>query len=354
MRRFTSFVRQNNRVLAVLLVPLVIVGLWALLTWHLEPQNAGDRQDVLVLLAQIVAGIVLAIGVWYTARRVAATEQAVEVSREGQITERFTRAIDQLGSGRMQIRLGGIYALERIARHSREDHWPIMEILTAFVRDKAAWKEGNGVPDGDPPRPPQDIQSALTVLGRRERSHETERSHEAEGQHLDLRNTDLRGADLSEAHLEGARLVMAHLEGALLTGTHLEGAWLDGAHLEGARLFGAHLEGAGLDRAHLEGARLFGAHLERAWLDGAHLERAWLDEAHLEDAWLDEAHLEGVDLSGVSGLTTQQLSLAFMDDKTRLPDDLEYDLAAHLERQRARSEKQAASPQEGEAGRPAG
>lgn len=36
--------------------------------------------------------------------------------------------------------LSGIYALERIAQDSKKDHWPIMEILTAYVRENAQWK----------------------------------------------------------------------------------------------------------------------------------------------------------------------------------------------------------------------
>ena len=54
-------------------------------------------------------------------------QEELSLTRQGQITERFTRAIDQLGHARTEIRLGGIYALERIARESEEDHWPIME-----------------------------------------------------------------------------------------------------------------------------------------------------------------------------------------------------------------------------------
>ena len=64
----------------------------------------------------------------------------LKIAQEGQITERFTRAvdqlgaIDQLGNPAIEIRLGGIYALERIANESEKDYWPIMEILTAYVR----------------------------------------------------------------------------------------------------------------------------------------------------------------------------------------------------------------------------
>ena len=86
-------------------------------------------------------------------RRVRATERTVEVAQEQQITERFTRAIEQLGNEQsMSMRLGGIYALERIAKDSERDHWQVMEVLTAYVRENARWEgevDGNMVPLSD-------------------------------------------------------------------------------------------------------------------------------------------------------------------------------------------------------------
>ena len=38
----------------------------------------------------------------------------------------------------MEIRLGGIYALERISMESEDYYWPIMEILTAYVRKNSS------------------------------------------------------------------------------------------------------------------------------------------------------------------------------------------------------------------------
>ena len=65
----------------------------------------------------------------------------------------------------MAIRLGGIYALERIAKDSEKDHGPIMEVLTAYVREKAPRKENHKPQAGE--KPPTDIQAILTVIGRR-------------------------------------------------------------------------------------------------------------------------------------------------------------------------------------------
>src|SRR3954454_8432510 len=88
----------------------------------------------------VLAGTLAAIGAYYTHRTFGLT-------RQGQITERFTRAVDQLGNRESRdVRLGGIYALERLARESRDDHGPIVEILTAYVREHA-------------PTPPEEVEA---------------------------------------------------------------------------------------------------------------------------------------------------------------------------------------------------
>ena len=40
------------------------------------------------------------------------------------MTDRYTKAIEQLGSDKLDVRIGGIYALERVARDSRETSPP--------------------------------------------------------------------------------------------------------------------------------------------------------------------------------------------------------------------------------------
>jgi hypothetical protein len=71
--------------------------------------------------------------------------------QEGNITDRFTRAIDQLGSVKQkqngavipnrEIRIGAVYALGEIAKESPKYHIPVMEVLSAYVRKNAIWDE---------------------------------------------------------------------------------------------------------------------------------------------------------------------------------------------------------------------
>ena len=273
-------------------------------------------------LTQIILGVLVLLALLFLGVRSLAKDRLAQVAEQGHIIERFTKAIDQLGARddqggpKLEIRLGAIYSLERIARESIRDHWSVMEVLTAYVRANAPWNlqptQPESVANEKPgpkaqPKPRIDVQAVLTVLGRRRRSRVREGNNR-----LDLTQTDLRGAQLAAAHLEGADLGSAHLEGADLGSAHLQGAQLPGAHLDGANLEHAHLEGAQLPGAHLDEANLERAHLEEADLGSAHLKRTKLNHAHLEWADLFNAHLEWADLSNAR-LQGTSLSHAHLD-----------------------------------------
>ena len=184
-------------------------------------------------LAQILGGLGLLYGLYLTQRRIVATEdnvrvaqENVRVAQEGQITERFTKAIAQLGDKEMAIRLGGIYALERIAKDSEKDHGPIMEVLTAYVREKAP-----RYPPAVDERLPTDIQAILTVIGRRETTGKNRGNAR-----LNLSKTQLVDAILPNANLSKVDLIQANLRWANLEGANLEKADLEGAVLTDADL----------------------------------------------------------------------------------------------------------------------
>ena len=192
----------------VALFAIVVALLLVFLDWYISPTKPGEKKDLVLAMAQILAGTALLSGLYFTWR-------TLQVNREGQITERFTRAIDQLGNKELDVRLGGIYGLERIARDSQDDHGPVMEVLTAYVREHAPWSPSSEEPEPsegeaaantprateDPSRrpttPTTDVQAALTVIGRRELDH-----GKYAYRHLDLALTDLRGAKLEGAKLE--------------------------------------------------------------------------------------------------------------------------------------------------------
>jgi hypothetical protein len=238
------------------------------------------------------------------------------LTQQGQITDRYTKAIEQLGSDKLDVRLGGIYALERIAKDSKQDHPTVVEVLSAFVREHsdpahtdtepstatvpstplqgdsepATERQSNAKQLARKPKPATDVRAALTVLGRLPSLPNVVRA--------DLSDAHLDGANLRGMNLSGFRFVEANLEGADLWGADLWGADLQGAYLARANLMRANLARANLLVGHLQGADLANANLARANLARADLWEADLARADLRGANLARAFLHGVELQG--------------------------------------------------------
>jgi hypothetical protein len=77
------------------------------------------------------------------------TTRTLELTEQGHITERYTKAIEQLGSDKLDVRLGGIYALERLAIDSERDHPTVVEVLGAFVREHSDSTDDSEHPSGE-------------------------------------------------------------------------------------------------------------------------------------------------------------------------------------------------------------
>ena len=214
--------------------------------------ETDNRIKIWTAVVQAAGGAALLVGLLFTARNLRATQVKLDIDRQGQLTNRFIQATGQLGAelegGRpnIEVRLGGIYALTRIASDWPKDYWPIADVLTAYVRHNARWEESSAAPAKLAPR--TDIQAILSVLGR---NHPPEAFNEH--RKLDLRNTDLRGAEFWDAHMEWTDFWGAHLEGAMFWGAVLRHAKFDHAQLTGANLRGAKLEEASLDEAGVAG-----------------------------------------------------------------------------------------------------
>jgi len=239
---------------------------------RLEDERLKLQNDVRIGLLQAVAGVAViaaVVATWQqldTDRR--QLRQQLEVAGQQQATDRFAQALDQLGSEQLDVRLGGIYGLERIAARSAaeataaggaytapgpadpppgwwasQDRVQVFEVLSAYVRT-TSHRPPVG-PAGGPTlqvRQP-DVHAAATVLVRR-----TVLDGDPA---LDLSGSVLPDASLGFAHLAGA-----DLRGTDLRGTSLQYADLVGAHLEQSLLCGTQFQSADLRDVRLTGARV--------------------------------------------------------------------------------------------------
>ncbi len=286
---------------------------------RVEAVNAARHTLIQAATGLVVIGGVVftAQGLWYTAQSLDASQRAQRTAEQGQIADRYTKAVEQLGAATMNVRLGGIYALERLAQDSPRDHQTVYDVLAAFVRERDRKPVDEKIQSSFTPA--ADTQAALTVIGRRNGTRDLSpldlsrsRLHGAFLDRADLRRANLFHADLSSADLNGADLT-----GADVNGTNLEDADLTGANLTRAIVHG-NLKGAHLDNANLTRADLRGGYLPEADLTGADLTGADLSEADLTGADLTGARLHGANLRSVRGITESEIrKVARVDAATR-------------------------------------
>lgn len=286
---------------AVLITVLVIlfiaiVGLFQLLGAFIgigsfagDGTGAAIRNIGLVLAALFGAPFL----VW---RSIVAQKQ-VNVAEQGQITDRINKAVEGLGavktvrelfqipryqkkngewkrdadgnpqpalrpdgmpivdresrertSPNLEVRIGAIYALERIAQDSLRDHIQIMEILCAYIRENA---QAKSLEASEPPfgraTPRTDIQVAINVVGRR--SNQQIDLEWQEEYRLDLRKTDLSGIDFQFKNFSAAMFHESRLEAAFFRECKLIGTQFFGALLNYSDFFQAELRGTIFDLA---------------------------------------------------------------------------------------------------------
>jgi hypothetical protein len=192
------------------------------------------------------------------------TRQTIQQGQQGQITDRYNAAITNLGSTSIEVRLGGVYALQRLMQDSPKDEFTVLAVLCAFVRNQAS-------PANKPSKsdPTTDILAALDVVAE---SRPLGKPIGCRLPSVDLAGVNLAEADLGRTDLSHADLVHTNFTAANLRAADLVGANLAGAYLGGADLAGADLRHADLTGANLRDAKLVGA----KWPKGFPVPKGWV------------------------------------------------------------------------------
>ena len=310
--RLPKFLREFRTGQVIALVAVIFgVGVsltcwqWGWLRSGNAESNGETLRNVSIILGAVIA---LFLAVW----RSKVAERQANTARRSLAYEQFQKGVEMIGSPVLSVRLGGIYALDHLAKEWWGHHVLVMRVLCAFVR--------NPPHDHDAPRP--DVQDAVSVIG--ERRNKDRIQIEKEADYLpDLSDANLRGlkmgtkigVKIGRMNFSGCNFEGADLSGATLRGCDLSGAWLYNAILRGVTLSGANLEKANLTdadiaevksavSANFTSASLLTADLSYANLQGAEFRHAALDGADLTGTVFIEGGLEA------KGLTQRQIDLA--------------------------------------------
>jgi hypothetical protein len=312
MRRY-----QNWIVFGV--VALLIVAELIVVRLILRPNGYDQRKDYIQIVATLAAGTILLGQFIVAGLNLAATDRNIELSRtiamqkadsdrEGQITERFTRAVDQLGSETLAIRLGGIFALERIAWDSARDHITIIELLVAYMQDRG-YEASKDQIEIDSLR--MRLQDPKLSVERREDLEEEERSllDVRWSAHQDLRSIieviGRRNLEYEKIYAPGLNFSGIPLDG-LIFSNHFERAGFFGSTLRQVSFHFTRLDGANFNNVRMEsGVYFIGVSLNGADFTGALIENT--------------VFFHDTDLSNTIGLTQWHIDRCSFSGKVTLP-----------------------------------
>ena len=326
---------------------------------HAPGQNVfGDVRAILLTLAAWIGAPFL---IW----RTLLADKQTQINQESHYTDLFTKAIESLGATRIdesgvsqpviETRIGAIFALERLAKHSRSDYDTIIETLSAYIREhcgKPSFFKYSGADPDEEGIPPQEKESrlwdwcralrkwveelkdnatanradvvvALTVLSRRREGRHWSQPIEHEAQ-PDLGRANLQGwkmvNDENVLHDPELRLSDAYLEGVSMSGFHMENSPILGIQIQHEMtqslvqprsLVGVHilaltlrnaqyfpiLDCAILSYAHMDGAKCRNARFRGAVLVGADFRNAMAGNAKFGCANASRVKFDGADLS---------------------------------------------------------
>ena len=260
-----------------------------------------------------------------------AAQEQTYIARDGHYAAVFGQAVDQLGATRdivrtveqqavhstepnLEVRLGAIYALERVARDSKRDHWPIMEVLCAYIRNpqncgrpsifnKTLGSDAEAKWHDDMPALRVDVQAALSVIGRRsQRQRDIEKENSWT---LDLSGANLQRARIEAGDFSNARFSGAHLDRAHFKDANFENADFSDCSLAEMTFRNARLRSANFNEAVARFLRVEHSDLRVAWLGNTELEWSRFDDSDLTCTSFEWSHLSNIsfersDLSGAS------------------------------------------------------
>ena len=233
----------------------------------LATSNQDAIRHLAIALPAVAAASAGLIALPITLNRLQLTNRQTQAEEEGLITDRINAAVLGLGAEKtvkvteegqvvertepnIEVRIGAILALERIAQKNLDVHIQIMEILCEYLQNNCFWMPTVRLEsDESPPvekliSPRADIQRALKVLGTK--SPEQKAYEIASKYRMSIRN-----CDFSACNLRGLSFI-----GAIFYNCNFLKADAYDTNFKGARFVSCNFDFINISRSDLTGAQL--------------------------------------------------------------------------------------------------
>ncbi|WP_147125415.1 pentapeptide repeat-containing protein [Shimia ponticola] len=256
---------------------------------EIEPE---DFRNYAYGIAAFVGVLAASATLFFQPIRLWLNERSAQTAEQGMITDRINKAVEGLGAEKtikvartqdgqeqpaaemsvpnLEVRIGSLFSLERIAKDSLRDHVQIMEMISAYVRSNASLPDTKNASDSPPSRP--DIQTAVRVMGRRSPQQiETER---VQSFYLDLSYSYLGNLDFSLGNFEGASFLGSNLCYASFYKSNLARSSFHSCYLFGSVFGQSDLSNARISHCDVTLAHFAGASVQGLFTDGTDMTMA--------------------------------------------------------------------------------
>jgi len=263
-------------------------------------------------VAQTIGGLLVLGGLFFTWGQLSATRESISISQQVFLTDRYSKAIDQLGSNNPQIRLGGIFSLEKLASGSKEYISVVNKVLATYIRQKSKDTSTYAF---------EEIQAAVGIISFRE----TNRDYLIDDDHgVNISNSLLKATNFDNARLAHAKMVNSIFTESTFTNADLSNvsgmeADFSKTNLTNSNLSQSNFYGGSFEQSIMKGSVIKNSNFQLVNLSEANLINCDLNGSDLSDANLYGTILYGTDLSKAKGITRNQIKVARINNSTKLP-----------------------------------
>ena len=289
-RKFTME-KESKNLLAIILIFVLAVAIGVVLVGCVD-------KDTEATIISVGSGVIAIVGLILFYQRLKKQEEQIDLQRKQRTDDRFTTAVELLGSSEASARTGAIYSLYHLAIEDKKYRKEVAQILCSHIRSKTNepdYKEEHKE------RASNEIQTTIDLLLKDKDGNKglycQDFAKEINFPKVNFEYAYLVKADFAEAHCQGANFRFAQCQGADFAEAQCQGANFNKAQCQGADFYNAQCQGANFIRAQCQKADFTEAQCQKADFTEAQCQGAYFRSAQCQGAYFRSAQCQGVDFS---------------------------------------------------------